>query len=226
MDSSNLFEEYLNYLSLDKPYSFEKHLRNTHKKPRGKTRALNKPALMLPCDYCGKLHKKPQSHLHNHFFCNKSCEKQWRTGKSQKEIREKPELIGNTPKTVWKAKISNSNSGYKSSTWKGGISFEPYCPLFNKIFREKVRSFFGRKCIECGKLEINNFIGSRKNYTLLAVHHVSYDKKTCCKEGELVNDRQFVVLCNSCHTKTNFNRTYWTQHFKEIISSKFNGKCY
>lgn len=107
-------------------------------------------------------------------------------------------------------------SGEKCSAWKGGISFEPYCFKFNDEFKERVREFFDRKCVICGRTESGN---KRK----LDVHHVDYNKNTCCDNSIPL----FVTLCMSCHPKTNTKRKYWEDRFKEIIYSRnINGKCF
>ena len=114
-------------------------------------------------------------------------------------------------------KISESHigksCGEKSHFWKGGISFEPYCPKFNKEFKERVRAFFGFQCVECG---------TPQNGMKLHVHHVNFNKKSCCDSSVPL----FVSLCQLCHLKTNFNRDHWEQHFTEIINNYYEGKCY
>ena len=105
--------------------------------------------------------------------------------------------------------------GEKSPTWKGGISFEPYCPKFNKDFKERVRILFDRKCFECNMSE-------EENGKKLSVHHVNYDKMMCCDDTPPL----FVPLCQSCHTKTNNNRVEWEAHFIEKLMAEKNGKCY
>ena len=105
-------------------------------------------------------------------------------------------------------------TGEHSPTWKGGISFEPYCILFNEEFKERVRAFFDNKCAVCGKTK-------EDNGRSLCIHHVNYDKKTCCNDSE----RLFVPLCMSCHTKTNHNREEWEEYFTHMISIH-GGKCY
>jgi hypothetical protein len=106
--------------------------------------------------------------------------------------------------------------GSKHPLWKGGISFEPYCIKFNNEFRERVRAFFGYKCQCCNHQWV---IGEPK----LAVHHVNYNKKTCCDNSIPL----FVPVCrNGCHAKTNHNRQYWEQYFTEMINTYYCGKCY
>jgi hypothetical protein len=120
---------------------------------------------------------------------------------------------GFIPTAETRRKMSALYRGENNPNWRGGLSFEPYCPKFNKEFKERVRAFFGHKCVECGRPQTG---------TPLAVHHVNFNKKTCC-DGTLP---LFVPLCRSCHSKTNYRREYWQQHFTEMITSKYDGKCY
>lgn len=106
--------------------------------------------------------------------------------------------------------------GPKSPNWRGGISFEPYCPKFNNEFKERVRAFFGHRCVECG----NPQYGTR--FKNLHVHHVNYNKETCCDQSVPL----FVSLCSSCHSKTHNNRLFWEYWFTEMINHIYDGKCY
>jgi hypothetical protein len=110
-------------------------------------------------------------------------------------------------------KMGASRTGCKNYNWMGGISFEPYCPKFNRGFKERVRKFYGYKCVACGKQQTKE---------LLHIHHVNYDKMVCCNDIKPL----FVALCRSCHMKTNFNREYWEKFFTDIINEKYGGKCY
>jgi hypothetical protein len=117
--------------------------------------------------------------------------------------------------TIYKKRISHQ--GDKCSRWKGGVSFEPYCPKFTEEFRNRVRFFWGYICgnPECGKTQEEN--GER-----LSVHHVHFDKQVCC------NDRpaMFIPLCRSCHTKTNNDEKKYIKIYEDIIMQRFNGKSY
>jgi hypothetical protein len=66
-------------------------------------------------------------------------------------------------------KRSVALKGSKSYLWKGGVSYEPYCPKFNKEFKKRVRDFFGNRCAGCGKQTVYN----------LHVHHVNFNKMSC-----------------------------------------------
>lgn len=111
---------------------------------------------------------------------------------------------------------SENLRGERANNWKGGIAFAPYCEKFNNEFKERVRAFFDNKCVLCGLNQSEN----KRNK--LHVHHVHYDKSSCCSDAP----RMFVALCNSCHSKTNYNREYWQNLFESIIIDIYNGKSY
>jgi len=116
-------------------------------------------------------------------------------------------------------KMSVARSGDKCHLWKGGISFEPYCPKFTKEFKERVRAFFGYQC----QLPGCNHVwqpGEKK----LSVHHVNYRKDSCCSDVVIP---LFIPVCSgSCHAVTNNHREYWEKYFTDLINEKFGGKCY
>lgn len=97
-----------------------------------------------------------------------------------------------------RSEIASSRIGEKSPRWKGGISYEPYCPKFSDELKEEVREKYGRQCFLCSKTEAEN---GRK----LDVHHINYDKKAGCNGKRWL----LIPLCMSCHPKTNSNRVYW-----------------
>ena len=115
-------------------------------------------------------------------------------------------------------KISASLSNENNPMWKGGVSFEPYCSKFNEKFKERVRAFFGYKCMFPGCDHVWQ-PGEKK----LAVHHVNYDKTSCCSDAIPL----FVPVCpGSCHAKTNHNRGYYEKVFTDMIMNEYNGECY
>lgn len=105
--------------------------------------------------------------------------------------------------------------GDKNPMWRGGVSFEPYCVKFNREFKNRVRAFFGYRCVECGKT-------TEENGQLLSVHHVNYDKMMCCNDVKPL----FVALCRSHNIIANGNREYWEQHYTDIINNRYGGQCY
>jgi hypothetical protein len=122
--------------------------------------------------------------------------------------------IPHTEESKKKMSVAQSKrKGPKAANWKGGISFEPYCIKFNNEFKERVRAFFGYKCVECGVSQTDK---------CLAIHHVNFNKKACCDDTIPL----FVSLCFICHGRTQGNRDYWEKHFTNIINEQYGGKCY
>ena len=84
-----------------------------------------------------------------------------------------------------------------------------YFYFFGTILRGKHR------CENCNinwKLSINDIKIKllEKNIECLSnlyVHHIDYDKKN-------LDMNNLISLCNSCHTKTNYNREYWINYFR------------
>ena len=119
-----------------------------------------------------------------------------------------------SPETI--QKMRDVKKGENNPNWRGGSSFEPYCVKFNNEFKERVRNFFGRKCVECGIDECDNDVR-------LHVHHVNFRKDSCCSTAVIP---LFVTLCTSCHSKSNYNREYWEDRFTRLINEKYGGQCY
>lgn len=105
--------------------------------------------------------------------------------------------------------------GAGNPNWKGGISYEPYCPRFNNDLKQRVREFFNNECIICGRNKHDN----KKN---LSVHHVEYNKQACC-DGKPAH---FAALCSKCHAKTNSNRARWEYILHIIIDEIYYSRSY
>lgn len=89
-----------------------------------------------------------------------------------------------------------------------------YCEKWTPEFKERVRAFFGYKCVKCGE---------KQNGKKLDVHHVYYNKKACCDN----TPRVLVALCHACHSKTTSgDRSYWSKYFQGIIDFKYGGRCW
>jgi hypothetical protein len=108
---------------------------------------------------------------------------------------------------------SCANSKENHHNWQGGKSFEPYCILFNNEFKERVRNFWDRKC---------GISGVKEKEEKLSVHHVNYDKQSCCNTTVPL----FIPLSRKYHIKTNNNRDYWEEMLTNYIMIWFNGECY
>jgi hypothetical protein len=133
------------------------------------------------------------------------------------EVRMKMSLAhkGKIPSLASRAKRSASLSGEKNHQWMGGLSFEPYCPKFNRDLRRRIRAFFGHKCILCGKT-------SEENKRELNCHHVEYNKAACC-DGKPVH---FAAICHKCHVRTNVERDRWEAMMHRIINEIYGGRSY
>ena len=121
-----------------------------------------------------------------------SKEQQQRKIKSRKWYR---------PSEETKSKMKKAKLGEKHWNWQGGKSFEPYGLEFNEDLKEVIRNRDRRKCVICEKTELEN--GEK-----LTVHHIDYEKLNN-------NPNNLISLCHSCHSKTNYNKDYWINYFKQ-----------
>jgi len=153
------------------------------------------------CEFCEKEFKKPNPYRVKKGggkYCSKECYSKAMENKiikiceyCGKEFETYPSLINyGGGKYCSSECYGKSITGENSSFWKGGISFDPYCPKFNNRRKEAVRNFFGRKCIACGSDEV-------EFKARLPVHHIDHDKEQGC-DGKPFN---LVPLCIKCHGK-------------------------
>lgn len=98
----------------------------------------------------------------------------------------------------------------KNPAWLGGLSFEPYTLEFNKYFKNKIRNRDNQICMLCS-------IHREKLSRALHIHHINYDKTLSIPQN-------CISLCNSCHVKTNLNRTHWTKFFQSLLSERYGYK--
>jgi len=92
--------------------------------------------------------------------------------------------------------------GEKHYNWKGGKSFEPYSVDWTQTLKRSIRERDKYVCQLCGLPQ-----GDRVHN----VHHIDYDKENC-------DPKNLVTLCQSCHSKTNFNRIYWIRYFNNLLN--------
>lgn len=95
--------------------------------------------------------------------------------------------------------------GEKSPTWNGGTAHFNYSYNFTEDFKLLVRERDNFVCSLCG---------ANEGDIAHPVHHIDYNKKNT----EIMN---CILLCTSCHTKTNFNRKYWKDRLFSYLESKF-----
>ena len=110
----------------------------------------------------------------------------------KQKLREHNIKIGNKPPI---------KRGSESHLWRGGISFLPYTLDWTETLRKSIRERDNYICQECG-------VHQDELKYKLHCHHIDYDKKNC-------NPDNLVSLCRSCHVKTNGDRDYWKNYFKE-----------
>jgi hypothetical protein len=138
---------------------------------------------------------------------------------SQTGLKRSPIAIANLTaaqnRPEVKLKQVDMHAREKSNFWKGGISFEPYCPKFNNDLRRRIRAFFKDRCMICGK-------SSKENNRKLCCHHVEYNKSACC-DGKPIH---FSALCHKCHSKTNIDRVRWEAMLHRIIDEIYDGRSY
>ena len=121
------------------------------------------------------------------------------------ETRNKIRLSHLTEEVKQKTRqTKESHGGYrgpKSPRWRGGIARLPY-PYKFIVTKEIVRKRDNNRCMLCGRLT---------GYRKLDIHHIDYVKTNCIVTN-------LVSLCNSCHTKTNNNRKFWTEYFIGLLA--------
>lgn len=118
------------------------------------------------------------------------------TKESKKKMSETAIRNGNRPPR-------NVFYGEKSNFWKGGISEDPYPFDWTNSLRDNIRQRDNYVCQICGlhQDELNNW------YKKLDVHHIDYNKDN-------LDPTNLIILCRSCHIKTNHNREYWIKYFQ------------
>jgi hypothetical protein len=123
----------------------------------------------------------------------------------------------------YKQKQRDSHKGDKCHLWKGGVSFEPYCMKFNNGLRERVRIFFGRRCLNCNKEESENKTATGE-LQKLSVHHITFNKQTCCDNKQVL----LAPLYLECRTLADNDRdcTGINADLTKKIIEQYNGKCY
>lgn len=128
------------------------------------------------------------------------------------KIKDTSKMKGKKPWNAGTKGLIKPNSGsFKKGTpiekhprWLNGKSFEPYGLEFNEDLKEVIRNRDRRKCFICEKTEL-------ENKEKLTVHHKDYDKQNN-------NPNNLISLCRKCHIKTNRNRNYWPNYFKQILT--------
>lgn len=119
------------------------------------------------------------------------------------------EIFGIKKAKQIKQQISKTRKERKCG-YINGKGYEPYSPEFTRKLKETIRKRDNYKCQgkDCSITQEEHFLIYGRD---IEIHHIDYDK-TNCKETNLL------TLCKKCHSRTNGNRTYWTNYFKTKIN--------
>lgn len=97
--------------------------------------------------------------------------------------------------------------GSGNPAWRGGISFEPYCPIWSKVdFKESIKIRDDYKCMNPG---------CRCRSDRMVIHHIDYNKKNCVEPN-------LITVCNSCNGVANFEREWHTAWYQSIMNKRYN----
>jgi len=131
------------------------------------------------------------------------------TRKKLSELKkgEKHPFFGKHHTKETKKKIGDSERGEKSHFWLGGKSFEPYGIKFNKQLKEKIRKRDRYRCQEC-LMQEKDMVTKKGKVKKLNIHHIDYNKRNNSSDN-------LISLCQSCHSKTGFNREDWSKYLKK-----------
>ena len=96
--------------------------------------------------------------------------------------------------------------GENSPSWRGGISFEPYCPLWSdKGYKADIRERDSNICQNpyCFRTD-----------KVLNIHHIDYDKKNC-------HPSNLITICRTCNARANVQRDWHTKWYQVIMNKKY-----
>lgn len=107
------------------------------------------------------------------------------------------------------AKSRFGKCGKDSVAWRGGITSDPYCEVWND--QEYKGYIVKRDHYTC-----QNRLSCSGESKILAVHHIDYDKGNC-------SPTNLITLCGSCNSRANHNREYWTNFYKSVMVKRKGG---
>lgn len=102
------------------------------------------------------------------------------------------------------ARLSSYGSGNPS--WRGGISYEPYCPIWkDKGYKNLIKERDRYKCLNPScKCEDSR----------LHIHHIDYNKKNC-------DIKNLITLCGACNASANRDRFWHTAWYRAIMYRRY-----
>ncbi|MBV5347957.1 HNH endonuclease [bacterium] len=99
-----------------------------------------------------------------------------------------------------------SRTGKTNSNWRGGTSFESYCPIWSdKGYKADIKERDNNICQNpyCFKT-------TKK----LHIHHIDYNKYNC-------QPSNLITVCGSCNSRANKDREWHTEWYQTIMNKKF-----
>lgn len=158
------------------------------------------------CQACGKTYEtKPSVHT---VYCSGECFQQGRL--SEKYTRHCAECGKPFKRPKWKLfgnQLYCSNECTAKARRMPDSTRSIYNHEFTESLKEQIRKRDDRTCQECG-------VSGRYTRRRLAVHHIDYDKTNC-------HPSNLIALCDSCHSKTNYNRKYWKRRYQKLLKQRF-----
>lgn len=102
--------------------------------------------------------------------------------------------------------MSLAASGERSSQWKGGIAYEPYCVIWgDKDYKQSIKDRDNNECQNTGCWKVSD---------KLVGHHIDYDKKNC-------HPWNIITICDSCNSRANNDREQWIKFYQNIMTEKY-----
>jgi hypothetical protein len=155
------------------------------------------------CDKCGKVRNLSQAQYskiklkQSSGLCKKCCinSGRFKAGVSIKKSEEHKRKIG-----IANKRTDNKKRGENHYNWRGGKTFEEYSVSWTKSLKISIRERDRYCCRLCGE---------KQDDISHCVHHIDYNKKNC-------NPDNLITLCFFCHSKTNFNREYWSDKLNKL----------
>ena len=105
------------------------------------------------------------------------------------------------------AKIEQYKDPRNHPNYINGESNFPYPIEFTESLKESIRDRDNHECQNCNMTEEEHLTVYGQ---VLHVHHIDYNKENC-------NENNLISLCGGCNTRANYNRSYWTNFYKEKV---------
>jgi hypothetical protein len=134
---------------------------------------------LIPKELC----ERRKSYLKSQARIGKTPSPETRRKTSEALSGENHPMYRKTPSPETRRKTSEALSGENHPNWKGGTSFLPYSPLFEKVMKEYIRARDDYNCQFCDIPE---------NGKAHAVHHIDHDKNNNLEQN-------LITLCGNCH---------------------------